>query len=41
MDWDFMAILHWQKFVGTVTRNLVDKIVFNNIFRVEIMWSFL
>ena len=33
--------LHWEKFLGTVTRNLVVKIVFNNIFRVEITWSFL
>ena len=32
---------HWDKFLGTVTKNLVVKIVFNNIFRVEISWSFL
>ena len=30
---------HWEKFLGTVNRNLVVKIVFNNIFRVEITWS--
>ena len=33
--------LHWEKFLGTVTRNLEVKIIFNNIFRVEITWSFL
>ena len=32
--------IHWEKFLGTVTRNLVVKIVFNNIFRVPITWSF-
>ena len=35
------SLLHWEKFLGTVTKNLVVKIVFNNSVRVEITWSFL
>ena len=30
-----------EKFLGAVAKNLIVKIVFNNIFRVEITWSFL
>ena len=33
--------LHREKFLGTATRNLVVEIVFNNVFRVEITWSYL
>ena len=33
--------IYWEKFLGTVTWKFVINIVFNNIFRVEITWSFL